>query len=202
MKAKVKILIVEDEKLVAADIQNFLEHLGYQVTAAVSTGRAAIKETARTKPDLILMDIILKGGMDGIETAEHIRNQFGIPIVFVVANADPQTVERAKKIEPYGYILKPYHEDELQAVIEMALYKHRMERRLRESEERFRSLYENATIGIYRTTPAGKILMANPALVAMTGFSSFEELAKRNLEEQGFKHNYPRDAFKKHMEQK
>ena len=191
---------MEDERLIAADMETYLQGIGYEIIGCVVTGEEAIDSTKVTLPDLVLMDIILKGEMDGIEAAEYIRTQLNIPVVFVVAHADEKTVQRAKKTEPYGYILKPYKEDELKVVIQMALYKHSMEQKLKLSEERLRSLYENTTIGLYRTTPDGRIIMANPALISMLGYNSLEELSQRNLEKEGFEPQYPRNHFKAKIE--
>ncbi len=324
---RTQILVIEDENIVALDLKNRLEILGYTVPAVISSGQEAIHQAAEIRPDLILMDIKLKGSMDGIAAAGQIRDRFDIPLIYLTAYADEVTLERAKITEPFGYLLKPFEDRELQTTIEIALYKHRMERRLKESEqwlsailtsvdqaviatdiqgcikfmnpvaetltgwsqtealgsdlselfklidletrtplenpitrvtggeaeaeallvardgqerpvesslaplrddqgaitgtvlvfrdiserkqaekqlrqseERFRSIFENAVMGLYRSTPAGRILMANPALVRMLGYSSFEELAQRNLEENGFVPDYPRSAFKERIE--
>jgi two-component system phosphate regulon sensor histidine kinase PhoR len=126
-----RILIVEDESIVALDLQTSLGGLGYDVLLSVSSGEEAIASAERTHPDLILMDIMLDGEMDGIEAAGQIRKQFGIPVVFLTAYADEDTLRRAKITEPFGYLLKPFEERELHTTIEMALYKHRAEEALR-----------------------------------------------------------------------
>ena len=202
MSPKASILIVEDERIVAEDIQRSLEHLGYLVSGIVSSGVDAIKHAERTQLDLVLMDVVLKGTMNGIETAEKLRSLYHVPVVYLTAYADEDTINKAKLTEPFGYIVKPYEDNELEGVIETALYKHYMELKLKESEERFRSLYENTTIGLYRTTPDGRILMANPALVRLLGYTSYEELARRNLEEEGFEPGYSRKKFKESMDKK
>ncbi|MFX0095771.1 MAG: response regulator, partial [Candidatus Hodarchaeota archaeon] len=135
---------MEDEKIIAMDIQNSLENLGYSVPAIVSSGEDAIKKAAEINPDLILMDIRLEGDIDGINASEQIQANFNIPIIYLTAYADDQTLERAKITEPYGYILKPFEERELYTVIEMAFYKHKAEKKIRESEAKFRSLFHNA----------------------------------------------------------
>lgn len=129
------ILIVEDEGITAMDIKNRLENLGYNVPAIVSSGEDAVKKAKEVMPDLILMDIMLKGDMDGIEAAENIRSSLDIPILYLTAYSDDNTLKRAKITEPYGYILKPFSERELLVSIETALYKHKMEMKLKESEE-------------------------------------------------------------------
>lgn len=141
--AKAKILIVEDESIVAKDIQNSLKNLGYNVPTIVSSGDKAIKEVEDSKPDLILMDIILKGDMDGIEAANIIRENYNIPVIFLTANADDKTVSKARIAEPYGYIIKPFREKELQTTIEMALYKHEKVAEMKKERDYYYSIVEN-----------------------------------------------------------
>ncbi|MEI7594397.1 MAG: response regulator [Bacteroidota bacterium] len=141
--AKAKILIVEDESIVAKDIQNSLKKLGYNVPTIVSSGDKAIKEVEESKPDLILMDIILKGDMDGIEAANIIRENYNIPVIFLTANADDKTVSKARIAEPYGYIIKPFREKELQTTIEMALYKHEKVAEMKKERDYYYSIVEN-----------------------------------------------------------
>ena len=105
---KKKILIVEDERIVAEDIKRTLKKLGYSVTSIVSSGKEAIQKVDKDKPDLILMDIVLRGDMDGITTAEHIHSKCGLPVIYLTAYADQGTVQRAKVAEPYGYIVKRF----------------------------------------------------------------------------------------------
>jgi PAS domain S-box-containing protein len=119
---KAKILIVEDEAIIAMEIESQLQSLGYEITSVVDTGEKAIKKAEVDKPDLILMDIRIKGEMDGIETAEEIRNQFGIPVIFSTAYLDGERIERAKITMPFGYVLKPIQERDLKVTLEMALY--------------------------------------------------------------------------------
>jgi len=119
-----KILIVEDEKILAMGLKKKLEKLGYSVTDLVSSGAEAIESVKKVQPDLVLMDIVLKGAMDGIETAEFIVNLYDIPIIYLTAYADDEMLARAEKTCPYGYILKPYKDSELKANIKMAVYKH------------------------------------------------------------------------------
>ncbi|MBN2874601.1 MAG: response regulator [Spirochaetales bacterium] len=133
--AGVTVLIVEDENIVALDMKYRLEALGYSVCAIVATGEAAIHETLSRKPDLVLMDIQLKGTMDGVEAAGTLRASSEIPIVFVTAYTDDATLERVKGAGAYGYIVKPYHECELKISIELALSKYRYERELRSAKE-------------------------------------------------------------------
>jgi len=129
------ILVVEDESIVARDLQSRLRSLGYDVPAVAATGEEALKKAADIRPDLVLMDIRLKGAMDGIETAEQLRELFNVPPVYLTAYTDSETLRRAKITEPFGYIVKPFDERELHSAIEMALYRHKTETKLRQSEQ-------------------------------------------------------------------
>ncbi len=169
-----KVLVVEDERVVAEDIQSKLEKLGYAVCAVASSGEKAIQKTNETHPDLVLMDIVLKGKMDGTEAAELIRTQFNIPIVYLTAYADKKTLKRAKVTEPYGYILKPFESRELHTTIEMALYKHEMEKKLRESEQWLATTLKSIGDGIIATDTEGVITFVNPVAESLTGWSQKE----------------------------
>jgi CheY-like chemotaxis protein len=117
------ILVVEDEHIVARDIKTMLEGLAYTAETAGS-GEEALKKAADLRPDLILMDIVLKGDMDGIDAAALVRDRLQIPVIYLTAHADERTVQRAKLTAPYGYILKPFEERELYITIELALFRH------------------------------------------------------------------------------
>jgi signal transduction histidine kinase len=132
--AEAQILIVEDESIVARNIENRLKRLGYAVPTIVSSGEDAVVQVAEMRPDLVLMDVQLTGEMDGVTAAEEIQARFDIPVVYLTACADDETLERAKISGPFGYVLKPVEATELLSAVEMALYKHRLEKRLRESE--------------------------------------------------------------------
>ena len=119
-----QILIVEDEAIVALDIQQRLVAHGYAVVGTAATGARAIELAEQHRPDLVLMDIRLQGPMDGITAAEEIRNRFHRPVVFLTAFSEEATLQRAKLVEPFGYILKPFEDRELKTIIEIALYKH------------------------------------------------------------------------------
>ena len=144
MDKKIKILIAEDENIIAKDISNTLEKLGYQVLGSVRTGDEVIEKCKELNPDLVLMDIILEGKMTGIEAAEIIMNSFTMPVIYLTALADNETLQRAKITEPFGYILKPFDERTLHSSIELAVYKHKINLELRErtrelEEERIKS---------------------------------------------------------------
>ena len=133
---KTRVLVVEDEILVARDIQSKLERSGYDVPEIADTGEIAIEKAAETHPDLILMDIRIKGDIDGVEAAERICKSRRIPVVYLTAYADDATVERAKLTTPFGYILKPFQLKELKTTIEIALYRHKMESALHDAHEK------------------------------------------------------------------
>jgi CheY-like chemotaxis protein len=124
---KPKVLIVEDEAIVAADLGDRLRSLGYDVVGPVDTADEAIRTAGELKPDLVLMDIMLKGDRPGTEAAAHIRTELSIPVVYLTASSNDTTFIRARDTEPFGFILKPYEEATLRVNIEIALYKHRME---------------------------------------------------------------------------
>ena len=124
-------MIVEDEWLIAEDLRHNLERLGYRVSAMASSGEEAVERALAEPPALVLMDVMLSGPMDGIEAAATIRRECDVPVVFLTAFTDQGILDRAKRVEPVGYLVKPYEERELYSTIEMALYKHAMERRLR-----------------------------------------------------------------------
>jgi signal transduction histidine kinase len=138
-----KILVVEDENIVARDIATSLKRLGYAVPAVASSGEEAVERTVDTDPDLVLMDIVLRGKMDGVQTAQHIHDHFNIPVVYLTAYADEKTLQRAKMTEPFGYMLKPFEERELRSTIEMALCKSKTESKLRKSEEAEENLLQS-----------------------------------------------------------
>jgi len=175
-----EILVVEDEYIVAKDIQNTLTNLGYSVPAIASSGEEAIKTIDEHSPDLVLMDIVLKGKMDGVETADKIRLKFNIPVVYLTAYADDNTLQRAKVTEPYGYLIKPFQERELHSTIEMALYRQKMEKSLKDSEERYRKLVDNfpEPMAVIRD---GKFHYFNSALIDLLKASGSGELIGKSI---------------------
>jgi len=146
---KAAILVVEDEAIVAADLSAKLGHLGYDISGAADSGEKAIARVRAQQPDLILMDIRLAGAMDGVETAEIIGREFDLPIIFLTAHSDRATLERAKVTEPFGYILKPFDYFELESHIEMALYKHQAERRLRQAHDELERRVQERTQALH-----------------------------------------------------
>ncbi|MBI5057372.1 MAG: PAS domain S-box protein [Nitrospirae bacterium] len=176
-----KVLIVEDEAIVAEDLKGTLNELGYDVPAISQTAEEAVKAAGEIRPDIILMDIVLKGNLDGIKTAEQIMTSFDIPVIYLTAHADGKTFERAKATSPFGYIVKPFETPDLQRVLEMALNKHALESRVRESEEKFRSLFNQASDSIFlmSSTDRGLIIEdANEAACTMHGYTREELIGK------------------------
>ncbi len=167
---KASILIVEDESIIALDIRNNLEANEYQVAGQVDRGEDAVTKAGELHPNLVLMDIGLKGEMDGIEAAEQIRIKFDIPVIFLTAFSNTSTLERAQQAEPYGYILKPFVERELVGNLEIALYKHKMERKLRESEERLRLSLQSANQGLYDLNIQTGAAIVNREYAKMLGY--------------------------------
>ena len=141
--SKVNILVVEDESIVSKDIQHSLKKIGYNVVGSASTGEKAIELALSEKPDLILMDIMLKGSMNGIEAADIIKKEMSIPVIFLTAYADESTLSKAKITEPYGYILKPFKEIDIQTSVEMAIYKHKKEQEIIKERDFLYSIVEN-----------------------------------------------------------
>tara|TARA_B100000809_G_scaffold248154_1_gene277964 strand:+ start:11267 stop:12019 length:753 start_codon:yes stop_codon:yes gene_type:complete len=141
--SKNNILVIEDEAIVSKDIQQSLKKLGYNIVGSAATGEKAVILALETKPDLVLMDIMLKGDMSGIDAAEQIRAQLSIPVIYLTAYADESTLEKAKVTEPYGYIIKPFKEVDLHTSIEMALYKHSKEREVIKERDFLYSIVEN-----------------------------------------------------------
>jgi two-component system response regulator LytT len=138
--AKTSILVVEDESIVAKDIQHSLKKLGYSVPSVENSGEDAIDSAGQHRPDLILMDIMLKGEISGIEAAQQIKDRYQIPVIFLTAYADESTLSKAKVTEPYGYIIKPFKEIDLHTSIEMALYKHGKEQEVRKERDLYSSI--------------------------------------------------------------
>jgi PAS domain S-box-containing protein len=168
------ILIVEDECLVSLDIKRTLERLGYRVLAVVTSGEAAIERTAETQPDLVLMDIKLKGATDGVEAAERIRARFDTPVVYLTALADDATLQRTKVTEPFGYILKPFEDIELRTTIEMALHKHEKERKLRQSERWLATVLEGIGDAVIASDKRGCVKFMNPVAEGLTDWKHDE----------------------------
>ena len=170
-----KILVVEDERITAEDIKEGLKSLGYKVPAVIHSGEEAIRKAGELQPDLVLMDIRLEGEMDGIEAAEEIRKHFDIPVIYLTAYSDNDTLERAKRTEPSGYILKepsgiirkPFEESELHSIIEITLYRHKMEKN---HDQWISTLLEGINDALIATDTDGKIRFMNHIAEDLTGW--------------------------------
>ena len=173
-----RILIVEDERITAEDLRDILTELGYTVTASVSTGADAIAQAEQTRPDLALMDIRIKGAMDGTEAARILRERLNIPVVYLTAHADSATLSRAKLAVPLGYITKPFQEAELHASIEMALHKHREDLLARQKEELLSSTLRGMADGVIAVDRHETVTLFNPSAEAWTGTQAGEALGK------------------------
>jgi diguanylate cyclase (GGDEF)-like protein/PAS domain S-box-containing protein len=165
-----RILIAEDEVIIAMDIQMRLEKAGYSVTAIATSGEQAARAAVETNPDLVLMDIGLQGHLDGIAAAAQIRQTLDIPVVYLTSFSNQAILERAKLTEAYGYLLKPFEERSLLSTIEVALYKHKIDREVRQREEQFRAIVERSFDTIVNFDLEGKITYISPAVERVTGF--------------------------------
>lgn len=173
-----KILVVEDERITAEHIKLGLKSADYDVVSLVASGEAAIKTVEEQPVDLVLMDIHLKGEMDGIDAAEEIRERFGIPVIFLTAYSDETTVQRAKITEPSGYIIKepfgfvkkPFAEGELHTAIEITLYRHRTEKRLREHERWLNAVLNSISDAVIATDSLRQVKFMNPVAEDLTGW--------------------------------
>lgn len=173
---RAKILIVEDESIVALSIKNRLEELGYTVVATIDSSEVAMQIISQNPPDLVLMDIKLKGSIDGIEAAAQIRRCFQIPVIYLTAYSDQETLERAKLTEPYSYILKPFEAKDLCTTIEISLYKHQMEQQLREREQWLTTTLKSIGDAVIATDSEGLITFMNPVAETLTCWKQEEAL--------------------------
>lgn len=171
-----RILVVEDEGIVARDIAQRLRSLGYEVTGLVPSAEKAYEAVALSVPDLVLMDIHLKGSVDGISAAENLRSSHDIPVIFLTAFADVPNLERAKLAEPFGYILKPFEERSLHVHIEMALVKHAAEQRLRQREQWITSVLHSVRDSVLVTDLQGNVTFMNAAAQQLTGWALADAL--------------------------
>ena len=186
-----QILVVEDEAIIARDLQRSLGRLGYAVPATARSGAEALGLLEESTPDLILMDIGLKGAMDGIELAQAVRERWHIPVIFLTSYSDEQTVDRAKATGPYGYLVKPFREGELRITIEVALHKHSLDHSLAQRERWYSTTLESIGDAIIATDSEERITYMNAVAEGVTGWSRQEAEGKllrdvfRLLDERG-----------------
>jgi PAS domain S-box-containing protein len=174
MVTRAKILIVEDEVMLAKELARGLKKSGYEVVGRVSTGEEAVQKAEETLPDLILMDITLEGGMDGIETSSQIQAVLETAIIYLTAHTNTDVFGRAKITEPYAYLTKPISHQELVRTVEIALYKREMDKKLRRSEHRFRELVENLNDIVFSTTSNGILSYVSPPVERVLGYTPVE----------------------------
>jgi CheY-like chemotaxis protein len=174
-----RILIVEDERIVAEDLKRLLEKMGYAVTDIAADGAEALEKARAVPPDLVLMDIRLQGPMDGIETAERLHAEHDAPVSYLTAYADAPTLERAKATMPYGYILKPFDARALQTVIELALHRHEMEAVLGKMDDWHARALNALPDAVVATNGGGRVIFLNKAAEALTGWT-LEEIFDRH----------------------
>ncbi|RFU46625.1 PAS domain S-box protein [Paraburkholderia sp. DHOC27] len=176
--AGARILIVEDDRVVARDIAQQMASAGHTVVGVTTRGEDALTLAAETVPDLVLMDVRLEGSLDGIDAARLLRDTLNLPVVFLTAYADEETVRRATVTEPFGYVLKPFDDTQLRTVVEMALYKHRAEQRLRESEQRYAVTLSSIGDAVIATDRESRINFINPVAEVLTGWPRGEALGR------------------------
>jgi PAS domain S-box-containing protein len=170
--SKTKILVVEDESIVAKDIQNTLIRLGYDVPATASSAEIAFDKLDEIKPNLVFLDIRLKGGIDGIQIAERIKTEYDMPVIFLTSYADKNTLDRAKLTQPYGYLIKPFNESDLQSTVEMALYNFSQMQLLRANKNLYANALSHLDEAIFITDIEGKLTFLNPKAANISGFGS------------------------------
>ncbi len=176
--AQAQILVVEDELILAEGIRSNLIDLGYNVPDVVVSGEQSLRQVDEMRPDLVLMDIKLRGKMDGIQAAEQIRARFDIPVIYLTALSDNATLQRAKITEPFGYIIKPVETRELHAAVEMALYRRRLESRLKESERWLDTTLRSIGDGVIATDEVGRVVFMNPVAEGLTGWKQAEAVGR------------------------
>ncbi len=176
--AVARIMVVEDQNIIAMDLKSRLMALGYLVPATFAYAEEAVAQCAAVAPDLVLMDIRLRGALDGIQAAALLRAQHDLPVIYLTAHSDEQTLRRAQPTAPYGYMLKPFEDRELQMAIEIALYKHQLEAKLKEHERWLAAILKDIGDAVIATDAAGQIRFINPMAEALTGRTSAEAFGR------------------------
>src|SRR5215467_2823411 len=176
--AKTQILIVEDEPIIARDLAETLTSSGYKVSAIASSGEEAIKKVEEQQPGLVLMDIVLRGSMDGIETTACIQARCDIPFVYLSAYSDSEVLKRAQKTYPYGYLVKPFTEHELAVAIELALFHHETNEWINGDEQWAAVTLQGIRDGVITTDQQGDVMSMNPVAERLTGWPQVDALGK------------------------
>ena len=177
-----RILVVEDERIIAEDIKSTLMNWKYEIIGILSTGEEAIEALKTEKVDLILMDIRLEGKLGGINAAQQIKKEFNIPVVYLTAYADENTLKNAKYTEPFGYLIKPFEDRELHATIEMAFYKFGMEQKLKESEQFMRKIIDTDPNIIFVKDKLGKYVLVNESMAKLYDTTPNDMIGKTDLQ--------------------
>jgi PAS domain S-box-containing protein len=172
--SRAEILVVEDEPIVARHIGMELTGMGYSVCGVAACGEDALRLAADTQPDLVLMDIVLKGALDGVETTRRLRQQMDIPVVYLSAHADEPMLRRVQETGPSGYLLKPYEERELHTTIQTALHNHKRSRALKDTQQWLDSTLNCLADGLIVTDAKGHVMLVNPVAAELTGWSADE----------------------------
>lgn len=196
-----KILIVEDEAIVAESIAETLAKYRYDVVGIAFSGEEAVSMARKFSPDLILMDIILAGEIDGVEASEIIKKSLSVPIIFLTANSDETTLQRAKITEPFGYITKPYREKELHSAVSVAIYKHEVEVKLKKNEKWLSTILSNICDAVISVDPEGNVNYLSPVAEKLTGWElkelSGEEFLPAFFSSLGYEESLIKDLLKK-----
>ncbi|MFW5784452.1 MAG: response regulator, partial [Spirochaetota bacterium] len=164
-----RIVVVEDENIVALDIKLQLEHLGYVVPAVFASGERLLEGLPELEADLVLLDIVLKGELDGVETAKLVKERFDVPVILLTALDTQETLERAKFAQPFAFIVKPFDERELRNAVVISLYRHTMEQRLQRRERLFSTTLESIRDGVLVTDEAYRIDFSNSVAESILG---------------------------------
>lgn len=174
-----QVLVVEDENIVALDIKKSLIDMGYEVIGTVATGDECIRVASDHCPDLVLMDIRIKGNIDGVSTAEILKDKFDVPVIFLTAHADDETIDRAKKTSPFGYLLKPFKSAELKSVVEIAISKHQVERKIRMREKWLSTSMQAIGEAVIAVDKVGNITFMNSTAEEITGYDQSVVVGKK-----------------------
>ncbi len=171
-----KILIVDDEATIILQLENYINSMGYSVAGIAGTGEESLEMAKKVKPDIILMDIVMPGNIDGIEATKKIKKELNIPVIFITSYTDEELVNRAKHVEPFGYIVKPFQESEVRAAVDVALFKKEIEKRLHESEEKYRTMVSTSKDAIVTIDSKGRIISWNNGAENIFGYKESESI--------------------------